>query len=232
MSKRVKAERGYRPITRAEEAARSLIHLRADPYYYSDWPMGGIPRALALNANTNNGRSYSQLDRFNTNNNKLYSIGVSATQAAANDTVYMNFKLPTVVNTDGTAILSELIKLRVLWPSPETATGNYLQQLYLYCDQDGLDNSYNTDHCYLMAMRRSPYLIGVESYAHTVQMDQVFDFTDGAGTGEVIGSDNMILRYSSSGFASGTTVYAKLIFKQRMVSTAAYVSSRNRNKPQ
>lgn len=56
-----------------------------------------------------------------------------------------------------------------------------------------------------------------------VQLPIIHDFTDGAGHGMLVGTDNLYIQVASASTGATNTVYCKILYRWKDVSTAEYV---------
>jgi len=187
------------------------------------------PRA-AMNAQTTASRNYAQLDRFNTNTEKLFKLVVTAEGTAVNTPVIKDIQLPIQTLPDGTAIVPEIIKCVAYWMQNAATTAIESQSFYLFIDGPGVEtpaNVFRNDSC-IIGDRR------IHSFDHTVgeayDVEQlgttIYDLTDGNGNGYQI-TQNPTLYFVTGGWDAPADFALHIFYKQRMLTTAAYVSQRS-----
>lgn len=198
--------------------------------------LGVAPMAIssdviaAMGTNTSSSRPLSGLLRLNTDTSRVFNVSGQITQSAADTEVSIELPLPSVVNSDGTAVVSEITSFECVWPSWPNATGNYIQYLRLYVDSAGSDSSMAFDDN-LVDDSRLVYRVtgGAENLFGTYSKHQKYKLTEG-GVGRIVTAPRVTLWFNTVGFTSAATFYYRLNYKQKVITTAAYIGSRQHQK--
>lgn len=208
-----------RPGQRSAAFERARI---ADVRGYGRAPMADVPPWPAVIPNAPGQRGEYGTKIYNADTNRLFCTG-GILSHSADGSAYVSLHLPNVINPDGTAVVTELIRVYIL--NPAWAYGAAASQSsiwYMYTHSEGTDNTYDKDNCYWMGQ----YMwdtVGA-TYGASSKLHDMIDFTDGAGTGFVITSPSMVVRNVTAGYTGAHTAYIRMIFKQKILGTASYVS--------
>lgn len=175
------------------------------------------------------GRPYAGLQNYNTNDNRLYKALVYLTQPAANTARQQEINLPCVVNPDGTALIPELCKVIAYMPPWSYNTTGETRRFHLAIDGPGTDMEAvypDTDASILFEMQSHHFVLSVESFDnHDTARTLQYDLTDGAGNGLQIAQKPSVY-FNTSGYDAIEHLTLEILYKQRIVTTAAYIAQR------
>lgn len=223
--------RTYHNPARIRERARQSIFSRALaeralPYrgYVPDYVMGNAAMAT-MAAPYSGGRSYADLQRYNTMDDKLFYSNGKIAQTDVNTAVTVVLQLPLQTYKDGTATVSEIQKIRVLFPAMPYAASGESCQFAAYMDGPGNDYSLQYDGCLVSDVRYHYYVVGAESYNILEDRYKVYDLTDGKGNGIQLTAP-LTIRFNTAAFNAVATLEYSVVYKQRQLTTAAYVAQR------
>jgi len=186
--------------------------------------------SLQMLRESTSGRPYAQLDKFNTNTEKLFKTVCSLQGTGINTQVQKEIHMPIQTLPDGTAIIPEIIKVIAYWMAPAVTTAIESQSFALFIDGPGTEAGGNAarSDCTILTDTQYHYFDHTATEAYDAFWDQasIYDLTDGAGNGLQI-TQNMTAWFQTTGWDTAADFALHIIYKQRMMSTAAYVAQRS-----
>lgn len=230
--------RTYHNPARIRERARQSIFSRAIAeralpyrgYVGPDAVMGGV-LAARVGRSYPRGTAYEGIMRYNTNVDQIFTKGVELAQSAANTDVAVDFQLPLVVQQDGTAICAELIKVVAERDDGEdlTATLSNYQWRFdiLVGTETGANLHINSDNNIASIgfnLWGSDPVAATTAVCWASQFQEI-DLTDGNGNGIIV-TQPLRANMSTANFQAAHTGWVKVYFKQKVLTTAAFVQQR------
>lgn len=175
------------------------------------------------------GRKYAGLERYNTNVDRIYTKGFVIQTTTANTQNTGTIQMPTVVNPDGTVCACEVIAAKIGWNSWPTADGTYAQELQIFVDGPGSDQSLAYDDTIMYAKKGLSILNSANGALHYYDQHEDKDLTDKAGVGRVIVQD-LTWRYTTAGYAGTSAGTCQIWYKMKTLTTAAFVAERQKQR--
>lgn len=163
--------------------------------------------------------------------NPQYISGL-VTLSAANTVTELTLGTPIVrvgPQTGGQAIIMELLKVYVNMPNPDVEAAGATQRNFAFSiatvafgttlqrlndPQVIMNINRNTDNAFTAA--------GTGMLSNAVD-PEVWDFTDGAGHGVLIATDNLFIQGSSSGQTAADVFRFKILYRFKKVSLVEYI---------
>lgn len=191
------------------------------PQVFRDYPMADAP----MLRNSSAGRAYAGLEKYNTDTEKIFKKGGLLSLGTAGSAVTQEVKLPIVVQPDGTAIVPEIMKLRVVfgtWPEPNDTIDRITQEISLYRGTDyGCSSSDNLAYIKILHISE-----GVENFISTEEMTK--ECLVGTENSGMVVSENPTIRYTNTANYTNTASIPYVVtYKQRILGTPAYVATKN-----
>lgn len=211
-----------RPIYRSWTSA-----LRRNPIITSALRDAPMPTTVMVNQPRSRTTRYSMLDRYNTQNSKLYWKSGAITQTAVNTAEDVELQLPVVVQNDGTAIAIELMRFDYVLAGWEDTDGRRYQMCYVFVDSTGTDHRLSNDDTFVEVTHVQDLETPLAGSLTKEKQHNTVDLSDGAGHGMQCVANKLTVRYNTSGFTAVAGPFQwRLVYKIIVMDTDLFAGLR------
>lgn len=154
---------------------------------------------------------------------RLYHTSCWIPLPTANTLTAKTMAIPYEIHKDGTATVTEIIKIQLKWATWETAEAATkevrTQYFQLYVDGPGNDFYLWNEDCILDERIDNDYDSNGTALATYFDYNKWIDFTDGAGNGYIVATKYLTGRFNTANFNNTCSFQWRIYFKIRQIDT-------------